>query len=288
MTGGVIALRGSKPRGGRPLLRFGAAAGLLAFCAPAGAQRLAYADLEATPPRLAYDSVSSDELSAPGPAVAARPGAAAVREYYLDQMEYVAARGADGYAWDLSAKIGGRRHRLYVGSIGEGTLGGNLDYLEMQALYSRSIGNWDLQAGLRWDLVPSPRRVYLTLGAQGYAIPEIFYLGGMLFLSHEGELGARLFGTYDIPIVSRLTLQPAFETEIAAQDVPELGIGAGPVYGEAGLRLRYRLGRGESDAFSPYVGVNYERLFGRTGRIAREEGEDVEGWSILAGIRSWF
>jgi len=281
-------------------MRIAAALSLVMIAAaPAAAQRLGYERVDEAAawqaPRLGYAPVALDSGAAA--TVARRPEAPApgaegaderVREFYLDRNELLFRRGAEGYSWDWSSYLGGSTHRLYLAATGDGTFGGPLDYLEMQALYSRSIGNWDLQAGLRWDLVPSPRRVYLTLGAQGYAIPEIFYLGGMLFLSHEGELGARLFGTYDIPIVSRLTLQPAFETEIAAQDVPELGIGAGPVYGEAGLRLRYRLGRGESDAFSPYVGVNYERLFGRTGRIAREEGEDVEGWSILAGIRSWF
>ncbi len=275
-------------------------AGLLLLCgAPAAAQRLGYDRVDEIgrwqPPRLGYAPIELEAAAAaaairrpPSPAPADGEANERVREFYLDRNEILVQRGAEGYSWDWSAYIGGNTHRLYLAGTGDGTLGGPLDYLELQALYSRSIGNFDLQAGLRWDLIPRPRRAYFTLGAQGYAIPDIFYLGGMLFLSHEGELTGRVFGTYDIPLLSRLILQPAFEAEIAAQDVPDLGIGSGPVYGEAGLRLRYQMARGESDAFSPYVGVNYERLLGRTARFAREEEEEVGGWSFLAGIRSWF
>ena len=270
---------------------------LAAAAAPAAAQRLPYEPLdEAEAPRLGYAEVELDgggnaEMAALRRPQNPPPGAAAderVREFYLDRNEILFRRGAEGYSWDWSSYLGGSTNRLYLAATGDGTFGGPLDYLELQALYSRSIGNFDLQAGLRWDAVPRPRRVYGMVGVQGYAIPDIFYLGAMMFLSHEGEASARLFGTYDIPLVPRLILQPAFEAEIAAQDSPDLGIGAGPVYGEAGLRLRYRIGRGDAQAFAPYVGVNYERLFGRTARIAREEGEEVGGFSLLAGIRSWF
>ncbi|HEU0135567.1 MAG TPA: copper resistance protein B [Allosphingosinicella sp.] len=273
------------------------AALLLLASTPAAAQRLHYERVDvAEGPRLGYAALDLEGGSGSAAAQATgRPANPApgqenerVREFYFDRNEILFRRGAEGYSWDWSAYLGGSTNRLFLAATGDGTFGGPLDYLELQALYSRSIGNFDLQAGVRWDAVPRPRRVYATLGAQGYAIPDIFYLGGLLFLSHQGEASARIFGTYDIPLAPRLILQPAFETEIAAQDVPDLGIGAGPVYGEAGLRLRYRVGRGETQAFSPYVGINYERLFGRTARLARDEGEDVEGFSLLAGIRSWF
>jgi copper resistance protein B len=109
-------------------------------------------------------------------------------------------------------------------------------------------------------------------------------VGTSAFLSNHGEFTGRAFAYYDLPVGDRLILQPAVETEIAGADVPALGIGAGPVYGEAGLRLRYRLNEG----FAPYVGINWERLFGRTARMARDEGEDVESTQWVLGIRSYF
>ncbi|MEA3016708.1 MAG: copper resistance protein [Sphingomonadales bacterium] len=147
-----------------PISRFAVAALLAGAAAPGAAQRLPYEDVFAPPgasgaPELG-DQVDADVgavLAVPATAPAAAASATAdaetdggtspVREYYFDRMEVGAQRGADGYAWDIAARIGGRRHRVWLEAIGEGTLGGSLDYLELQALYSRPISSgWDVQA----------------------------------------------------------------------------------------------------------------------------------------------
>ncbi|HEX8191479.1 MAG TPA: copper resistance protein B, partial [Allosphingosinicella sp.] len=175
-------------------------------------------------------------------------------------------------------------HRLYLASIGEGTFGGSLDYLEMQAFYSRRLSDiWDLQAGLRYDIRPLPNRAWLALGLQGST--DALNLGAYTFLSHRGELAARLYALYDIPLPGRFVLQPGAELNAFAEDVPELGIGRGLAYGEAGVRLRYVV---HEDRFTPYVGIEYARSFGRTARFAREAGEDHSGLVFLLGLRSWF
>ena len=74
------------------------------------------------------------------------------------------------------------------------------------------------------------------------------------------------------------------EMRDAAQDVPELGIGAGLSSLEAGLRLRYEI----VPEFAPYVGVNYERAFGDTRRFRRLDRENPGGWQFVAGLRTWF
>ncbi|NQU70295.1 MAG: copper resistance protein B, partial [Rhodospirillales bacterium] len=38
----------------------------------------------------------------------------------------------------------------------------------------------------------------------------------------------------------------------------------------------------------PYIGINWERKIGRTSDFAREEGEDDNVFSIVAGIRVFF
>jgi copper resistance protein B len=83
----------------------------------------------------------------------------------------------------------------------------------------------------------------------------------------------------------RFVLQPSAEANFFGGDIPALGLGRGLSYGEAGLRLRYVV---HEDRFTPYVGVEYARSFGRTARFAREEGEDPSGFVFLAGVRSWF
>ena len=95
---------------------------------------------------------------------------------------------------------------------------------------------------------------------------------------------ARLEGYYDQRITQRLILQPRAELNFAAQSTRELGIGSGLSDAEIGLRLRYDIRR----EFAPYVGVQYERAFGATRRLARQEGEDAGGWSLLTGVRVWF
>ncbi len=224
---------------------------------------------------------AADAPAQSGEALSPREG---ISDLYLDQMELVLGPGADGYAWDISGKIGGPVHRFYAAAIGEGTIGGSLDYLEMQAFYSRRLSDvWDLQAGLRYDIRPIPNRAWLTLGLQGGT--DALNVGAYTFLSHRGELAARFYGLYDIALPGRFVLQPGAEVNFFAEDIPALGLGRGLAFGEAGVRLRYVV---HEDRFTPYVGVEHARSFGRTARFAREAGEGVSGTVVLIGVRSWF
>lgn len=227
------------------------------------------------------------------PAEMARARAAMMREsggmmtgvVMIDLAEYQIRDGRDGYRWDGEAWFGGDINRLALKSEGEGEVGGGqLDSAEIQALYSRTIGPYfNLQAGVRHDIRPSPSRTYATIGIEGLA-PYQFELDGALFLSTKGDLLGRLGGSYDQRITQRLILQPRVELNFAAQDVREDRIGAGLTDAEIGLRLRYEIRR----EFAPYVGVSWERKVGDTARFAREEGEDTGGFSFVMGIRTWF
>ena len=202
----------------------------------------------------------------------------------LDRLEYRAADGRDGFAWDAEGWYGGDYDRLWIKTEGEGEFGRAVETVELQALYSRAIGPWfNLQAGVRYDIRPKPDRGQLVFGVQGLA-PYWFEIDAAAFLSEKGDLTARFEAEYDQRITNRLFLQPRVEFDLSAQDVPELGIGAGLSTIEAGLRLRYEVKR----EFAPYVGVQYERRLGDTADFARVAGEDVGGWAFLVGLRSWF
>ena len=43
-----------------------------------------------------------------------------------------------------------------------------------------------------------------------------------------------------------------------------------------------------SDNVAPYVGVNWERKFGDTADLARDEGEDVDALAAVFGVRLLF
>ncbi len=226
------------------------------------------------------------------PAIMARARAAMTKEnggmafsqLMLDRLEYRAQRGADGYAWEGEGWIGGDINRLAIKSEGEGTIGGPLESAELQALYSRAIDPWwNIVAGVRQDFRPQPQRTYATIGIEGLA-PYWFEVEGQIFLSDKGDAHLRVEGSYDQRITQRLVLQPAAEVNIAAQDVPELGIGSGLSTIELGLRLRYELAR----EFAPYIGVHWERSLGDTARYARAAGEGASATSLVMGIRFWF
>ena len=226
------------------------------------------------------------------PAVMARARAAMIQEsggmtfsqLMVDRLEYRANKGANGYVWEGEGWIGGDINRFAFKTEGEGEVGGPLESAEVQALYSRAIDPWwNVVAGVRHDIRPEPQRSYATIGIEGLA-PYWFEVEGQAFVSTKGDVHLRMEGSYDQRITQRLILQPAAEVNIAAQDVPELGIGSGISNIELGLRLRYEFAR----EFAPYVGVHWERKLGDTARYARADGEGASTASLVMGIRFWF
>ncbi|HEX8625890.1 MAG TPA: copper resistance protein B [Allosphingosinicella sp.] len=260
---------------------------LLATAAPAAGQRIDYQPVSddelAEPAQLAYQAVD-----VPEPVAEAAAPRTKRRKWLqwglLDRFEYAAQSGQDGYAWDFSALIGGERHRLWIGTSGDGPALGGPDYVELNALYSHNLGGGpvDLNAGLRHDMRPRPTRTYAILGAQ--YDDETLWLGAWGYASTKSELSARLAGYYNQPLSGDLILQPSAELDYYGEDVPELGLGRGFGYAEAGLRLRYEI----REAFAPYVGLSWSRDLGRTGRMTREEAEDPETKSLVVGVRSAF
>ena len=202
----------------------------------------------------------------------------------IDQAEVKLRDGHDGYAWDAQAWYGGDIDKLWIKTEGEGAFREEVEKAEVQVLWSHAIDPWfDLQLGLRHDLRPDPERTYLVAGVQGLA-PYWFEVDAAAFLSNKGDVTARLEAEYDLRLTQKLILQPRVEFDLAAQDVPELGIGSGLSFGEIGARLRYEI----RPEFAPYIGVEYERAFGDTADFRRASGEKAGGWSLLVGLRTWF
>src|SRR3546814_11383511 len=102
-------------------------------------------------------------------------------------------------------------------------------------------------------------------------------------MSTQCDVTSRFDAEDDHRITNKLIRQPLVEFDLAAQDIPECGIGAGLSSAEIGARLRYAF----VPEFAPYIGIEYERSFGDPARFARAAGEDAGGWSFLVGLRSW-
>ncbi|WP_262031816.1 copper resistance protein B [Microvirga sp. Mcv34] len=202
----------------------------------------------------------------------------------LDRLETRFQKGGNAYRWDAQAWYGGDIDKLWFKSEGNGAYRGKLEDAELQALWSRTITPWtDLQMGVRQDFAPNPRRTQAVLGLQSLR-PFMYNVEAALFLSNKGELTARFEAEYDLFLTQRLILQPRVEANLSAQNIRELGIGAGLSTVEAGLRLRYQF----IPEFAPYIGVEYERSVGNTASFARANGQDVSILRYLVGLRSWF
>ncbi len=201
----------------------------------------------------------------------------------LERLEARLSRGHDAYLWDAQGWYGGDIDRFVLKSEGKGEVDGRIEDADVQALWSRAIGPFfDLQAGVKLDFEPQTRS-HFALGVRGLA-PYMWHVDGAIYLSDRGDVTTKAKAEYDQKITQSLILQPRIELELAAQDVPERGIGPGLVKAEAGLRLRYEIIR----EFAPYVGVEYEAKLGETADIARALGEDSDGLALVLGLRAWF
>lgn len=200
-----------------------------------------------------------------------------------DRVEYRVREGSDGYLFDVQGYYGGDLDKLWFKSEGEGSFGEEIEEVEVQALYSRAIGPFfDLQAGVRQDFAPMDR-TYAVVGVQGLS-PYLFEIDAAAFLSDHGDLTARMEVELDQRITQRLILQPRAEVNLALQNVPELGIGAGLDSAEIGLRLRYEITR----ELAPYVGVEQEWKVGQSATYARADSEDPSVTNYVLGVRFWF
>jgi copper resistance protein B len=200
-----------------------------------------------------------------------------------DRLETQVRESADAFLWDIQGYYGGPTERLWFKSEGEGEWGSAPDDAEVQALYAKAfMPFWDVQAGIRHDIA-GPDTTHAVIGVQGLA-PYMFEIDTALFLSHRGDVTARIEAEVDQRITQRLILQPRIEANLSAQDIPELGIGTGLDQIEVGARLRYEIRR----EFAPYIGIEQSWRTGNGADFARLSGGDPSATSFIAGIRFWF
>lgn len=235
------------------------------------------------PPRAADAIWGADAMRASRRDLQQTHGDYALFWLLVDRAEVQSRDGANGYLWDLQGYYGGPTSRFWFKSEGEGDFGEAIDDAEIQALYSRVIAPYfDLQAGVRQDVAQHPT-TYAVLGVEGLA-PYMFEVDAALFLSLRGDLTARVELELDQRITQRLILQPRAEMNLSAQDVPELGIGAGLDNIEVGLRLRYEIVR----EFAPYIGIEQAWRVGQSADFARADGVDPASTSFVVGVRFCF
>lgn len=205
--------------------------------------------------------------------------------YHALQLELDGGQSDHGdsiVAWDFDGWVGGDYHKLALKSEAERERG-TTTQTEFWAMYSRNIATfWDAQFGLRHD-VQAKTLTYLVIGVEGLA-RYFFETEAHLFVSDAGDLSARIRQENDFLLTQRLIAQPYFEAELYAQDVPALEVGAGLANAEIGLQTRYEFTRD----WALYLDLRYERKFGETSSIAKDNGEDNDVVIGVVGFKLLF
>ncbi len=200
--------------------------------------------------------------------------------FLLDQLEY--ARGdhgndtafVDGEAW-----YGKDFDKLWLKF--EGRSG---DPFRTEALWDHAVAPfWDTQFGVRHDSGNGPDRTWAAFGVQGL-MPYRIETEATLYVGQGGRSAARVQLEYEALLTQRLILQPKFEMNLYGKDDRERSIGSGLSDTELGLRLRYEITR----QFAPYLGVIWQRGYGRSADFARARGEHPGQVQFVAGVRAWF
>ncbi|WP_420825747.1 copper resistance protein B [Pseudomonas typographi] len=203
--------------------------------------------------------------------------------FSFDRLEYQKADAGTALAWEFEGWVGGDTDRLWLRSEGERT-NGSTEEAELQALYGHAISPWwDVVAGVRQDFKPASPQTWAALGLQGEPLSNL-ETKATAYLGERNQRSLRLEADYDLNITQNLILQPMLEANLFTRNDPTREVGAGLSNLETGLRLRYEI----IPEFAPYVGVYWNKQYGRTLDYAREEGEDAEEGRLVVGVKMWW
>ena len=210
--------------------------------------------------------------------------------YYGFQLEELEHRRGDAgeklLVWNGDAFIGTDELKLRWLSQGEyDTKGSKLESVENRLVLQAPVTDFfDVKAGIRADTPKGKSRLYGVLGLTGLA-KQWIEVDADLFVSDKGDASARLDAEYEMLLTNQITLTPSIDLDVAFSDDQKMGIGSGLSSAEVGLRLSYDI---LDRAISPYLGVVWERKFGKTADFARDEGEDIEAWFVAVGVKVLF
>lgn len=202
----------------------------------------------------------------------------------VEQFEYRTDGDEDIFAWDFDAFYGTDELRFVWRSEAEYDLDEEeFETLENQARLQKPISDFfDAVVGARVDTPSGTDRAYGVLGIHGLA-PQWFEIDADLFVSNNPVF--RFEAEYEGLITNRIILTPSVEVDVPLTDDEDINRGAWAPKLELGARLSYDL---IDRTLSPYIGIHYEHLFGQTGDLAREEGDDREQVLFVMGTRLMF
>ncbi len=202
----------------------------------------------------------------------------------VDRLERaVARRGPDATALEGELRVTRGAHQALIKFEGDAARG-RLHDARTELLWGYAAAPfWDTQLGLRIDGGQGPTRTWLAFGVEGTA-PYNIDTRATAYLGQGGRAALRLALSYDAYLTQKLVLQPRTEWTLNSRDDAARGVGWGLSSAIAGLRLRYEI----TPQIAPYVGVQWQRGFGRTADLLRAGGERTGTTRWVAGVSFWF
>ena len=202
----------------------------------------------------------------------------------VDRLERAVARhGPDATALEGELRVTRGAHQALIKFEGDAAQG-RLHDARTELLWGYAAAPfWDTQLGLRIDGGQGPTRTWLAFGVEGTA-PYNIDTRATAYLGQGGRAALRLALSYDAYLTQKLVLQPRTEWTLNSRDDAARGVGRGLSSAIAGLRLRYEI----TPQIAPYVGVEWQRGFGRTADLLRAGGERAGTTRWVAGVSFWF
>jgi len=202
----------------------------------------------------------------------------------IEQAEYRVGSPTDGFAWDFDVLVGTDELKFVWRSEAEYAFTEDkFETLENQFRLQKPISEFfDAVAGIRIDTPSDKDRVQGVMGLHGLA-KQFIEIDADLFVGDHPSI--RFEAEYEALVTNRLIVTPSIEFDLPLNDDSTFDRGAFAPTLEVGIRAGYDL---IDRAFSPYIGVHYERSFGETANIRRNEGEDAGLLFFVAGARMLF
>lgn len=104
---------------------------------------------------------------------------------------------------------------------------------------------------------------------------------GANHISRLPQGAAWLKASYDPLLTNRVIATPSVESNVFSKRQEDRGLGSGVSNVELGLHLRYEI----SHKFAHYIGVTWERSFGKTADLRGLESGPVAERRMVAGLR---
>jgi copper resistance protein B len=153
----------------------------------------------------------------------------------------------------------------------------------VQFIYSQPVSSfWDMQAGIHAQQQADESN-YLMLGMFGLA-PFFVHIDSYVLLGSDGDSILQFEADYDWKLTRQWVLLLDSGLTVNGQKNRQANTGSGISVVDAGLRLAYEKQR----KLVPYVGVEWERVFGGTADIKENLQQDVSEWRGVLGVNIWY